>query len=101
MKFSELKNQCFERIQAISLLNTDRSLDYLINDYKAIIKLLDKKESNLIFYSVRWNFSSYFICDGRDEYKCLSDYAIWCNIYNISSLAPVSFYYGDLYITIK
>lgn len=101
MKFSELKNQCLKRISAISALNTDRNLDYLINDYKEIMKLLNKKEPNLIFYSVRWNFSSYFICDGIDEYKCLSDYAMWRNIYDVSCIAPVSFYYGDLYITIK
>lgn len=101
MKFSELKNQCLERIGTISLLNTDKSLDYLINDYKAIIKLLNKRETNLINYSVRWNFSAYLACEDINKYKCLSEYAMWHNIFNVSSIAPVSFYYGDLYITIK
>lgn len=101
MKFSELKNQCLKRISAISLLNTDKSLDYLINDYKKIVELLNKKEINLIYYSVRWNFTAYLVCEDRDKYKCLSDYAMWCNIHNVIGLAPISFYCGDLYITIK
>jgi hypothetical protein len=101
MKFSELKKQCMERIEFLSLLNKDKSLDYLISDYKAIINNLNNRETNLLYYSVRWNYSAYLTCNGIETYSSLFNYMESHDINDASSLAPVSFYYGDLYITIK
>ena len=101
MKFSELKKQCMKRIEFLSLLNKDKSLDYLISDYKAIINNLNNRETNLLYYSVRWNYSAYFNCNDIETYSSLFKYSENHDINDVSGLAPVSFYYGDLYITIK
>ena len=101
MIFCKLQKQCKERIEILSLLNKNGELNALVKDYKMIVRLLKKKEYNLIYYSLRWNYTSYFICENIDTYLSLSEFAMFNNVESVVGLSPISFYYKNSYVTIK
>ena len=93
----------------ISLINNNKSMSYddelciknIIKQYKTIKEKAESGITNLMEYSVGYNYAAYLKTNLPWDIKSLKQYAEKYTLDDIEELEDISFYIKDKYITIN
>lgn len=110
MTTQELANNSQKMINhLISLINNNKSMSYddelciknIIKQYKIIKEKAESGITNLMEYSVGYNYAAYLKTNLPWDIKSLKQYAVKYTLDDIKELENFSFYNKDKYITIN
>ena len=110
MTTQELANNSQKMINhLISLINNNKSMSYddelciknIIKQYKIIKEKAESGITNLLGYSVGYNYAAYLKTNLPWDIKSLKQYAIKYTLDDIKELEDFSFYHNNKYTTIN
>lgn len=109
MTTQELANNCQKIIKYLTSLINSKSMSYtddyniknIIKQYKTIKEKAEYGTTNLLEYSVGYNYAAYLKTNLPWDIKSLKEYAIKYTLDDIKELEDFSFYIKDKYITIN
>lgn len=110
MTTQELANNSQKMINhLISLINNNKSMSYddelciknIIKQYKIIKEKAESGITNLMEYSVGYNYAAYLKTNLPWDIKSLKQYAVKYTLDDIEEMEDISFYIKDKYITIN
>lgn len=109
MTTQELANNCQKIIKYLTSLINNKSLSYgdklciknIIKQYKMIKEKADSGITNLMEYSVGYNYAAYLKTNLPWDIKSLKQYAIKYTLDDIKELENFSFYIKGKYTTIN
>ena len=109
MTTQELANNCQKIIKYLTSLIKSKSMSYtddyniknIIRQYKTIKEKAESGITNLLEYSVGYNYAAYLKTNLPWDIKSLKEYAITYTLDDIKELEDFSFYIKDKYITIN
>lgn len=109
MTTQELADNCEKVIKYLTSLINSKSMSYtddyniknIIKQYKTIKEKAEFGKTNLMEYSVGFNYAAYLKTNLPWDIKSLKEYAIKYTLNDIKELENFSFYIKDKYITIN
>ena len=109
MTTQELADNCQKVIKYLTSLINSKSMSYtddyniknIIKQYKTIKEKAEFGKTNLMEYSVGFNYAAYLKTNLPWDIKSLKEYAIKYTLDDIKELENFSFYIKDKYITIN
>jgi hypothetical protein len=109
MTTQELANNCQKVIKYLTLLIKSKSMSYtndyciknIIKQYKIIKERAESGKTNLMEYSIGYNYSAYLKCNLPCDVKSLKQYSEKYTLDDIEEMEDISFYIKDKYITIN
>lgn len=109
MTTQELADNCQKVIKYLTSLINSKSMSYtddyniknIIKQYKTIKEKAEFGKTNLMEYSVGFNYAAYLKTNLPWDIKSLKEYAIKYTLNDIKELENFSFYIKDKYITIN
>jgi len=109
MTTQELADNCQKVIKYLTSLINSKSMSYtddyniknIIKQYKTIKEKAEFGKTNLMEYSVGYNYAAYLKTNFPWDIKSLKEYAIKYTLDDIKELENFSFYIKDKYITIN
>ena len=109
MTTQELANKCQKVIKYLTSLIKSKSMTYtdeyyikiIIKQYKTIKEKAEFGKTNLMEYSVGYNYAAYLKTNLPWDIKSLKQYAEKYTLDDIEEMEDISFYIKDKYITIN
>ena len=109
MTTQELADKSQKMINHLTSLINDKSMSYddelciknIIKQYKIIKEKAESGITNLLEYSVGYNYAAYLKTNLPWDIKSLKQYAVKYTLDDIEEMEDISFYIKDNYITIN